>query len=119
MRKLLLALIGLSLGVGLGLFIGWIVWPVNYVETRPSILRQDWKDEAIWMAAQAYAYDDNLEAARARLLPLGTPDPGQLVLDRAERAIDQGLPTTQIRYMARLAAALGARSTRVDPFLNP
>jgi hypothetical protein len=119
MRKLLQALIGLGLGLSLGLFIGWYVWPVNFTETSPAILRQDWKDEAIWMAAQAFAYDRDLEAAQARLAPLGTTDVGQLVLDRAERAIDQKFPPVQITYLARLAAAFGARSARLDPYLNP
>jgi hypothetical protein len=116
-RKPSLLLLAVVAGVGLGLFIGWYVWPVTYTEAQPSRLRQDWKDEAIWMAAQAFAYDRDLEAAQSRLRPLGVADLGRLVLDRAERAIEQNWPAAQISYVARLAAALGARSDRVDPFL--
>ena len=119
MRKLLFTLIALAAGIGLGLLAGWYVWPVTYTESAPGRLRQDWKDEAIWMAAQAFAYDRDLEAARARLQPLGSGDPGSLVLERADKAIDQNLPTLHITHLVRLAAALGARSERTDPYLNP
>jgi hypothetical protein len=119
MRKLFVVLIGLVIGIGLGLFIGWGLIPINYTETSPAVLRQDWKDEAVWMAAQAFAYDHDLEAATNRLSPLGSNDVGRLVLDRAERAIDQQLAAPQIASLARLAAALGARSARVDPYLTP
>ena len=119
MRQSLLIIIILLVGIGLGLFIGWYLWPVTYTEAVPLRLRQDWKDEAIWMAAQAFAYDRDLEAAQARLRPLGSGDPGGLVLDRTDKAIVQNLPAQQIANLARLAAALGARSARTDPYLNP
>ena len=119
MRKLIFTLIALVAGVGLGLLIGWYVWPVTYTESAPTRMRQDWKDEAVWLAAQAFAYDRDLEAAQARLHPLGSNDLGQLVLDRAEKAIAQNLSKQQIAHLARLAAALGARSERTDLYLSP
>jgi hypothetical protein len=119
LRKLIFTLIALAAGIGLGLLIGWYVWPVNYTESVPARMRQDWKDEAVWLAAQAFAYDRDLEAAQARLRPLGSEDLGQLVLDRAEKAIEQNLARQQIAHLARLAAALGARSDRTDPYLSP
>jgi hypothetical protein len=75
---------------------GWYVWPVTYTESAPVRMRQDWKDEAIWMAAQAFAYDHDLEAARARLRPLGADDLGTLVLERTEKAISQNLSRQHI-----------------------
>jgi hypothetical protein len=119
MRKLIFILIALTAGIGLGLLIGWYVWPVTYTESAPTRMRQDWKDEAVWLAAQAFAYDRDLEAAQARLRPLGSEDLGLLVLDRAEKAIDQNLSRQQIAHLVRLAAALGAHSERTDPYLSP
>jgi hypothetical protein len=118
-RKIIFTLIALAAGIGLGLLIGWYVWPVTYTESAPTRMRQDWKDEAVWLAAQAFAYDRDLEAAQARLRPLGSEDLGPLVLDRAEKAIAQNLSKPQIAHLARLAAALGARSARTDPYLSP
>ncbi len=119
MRKILFTLIALAAGIGLGLLIGWYAWPVAYTESAPTRMRQDWKDEAIWMAAQAFAYDRDLEAAQSRLRPLGSDDLGKLVLERTDKAIAQNLPAQHITSLARLAAALGARSARTDPYLNP
>lgn len=119
MRKILFILIAVAAGIGVGLAMGWYVWPVTFTESAPTRMRQDWKDEAIWMAAQAFAYDRDLDAARARLRPLGADDPGKLVLGRTEKAIAQNLPAQHITGLARLAAALGARSERTDPYLSP
>ena len=119
MRKLPLLFIFLAIGLGLGLFIGWVVWPVNIIEAPPADLRSDWKAETIWLAAQAFAYDGDLELAQTRLAPLGSDDLGRLVLDRAERAIEQKFPAQQIKYLARLAAAFGATSPRLDGYLRP
>ncbi len=119
MRKILFTLIALAAGIGLGLMAGWYIWPVTYTESAPTRMRQDWKDEAVWLAALAFAYDHDLEAAQARLRPLGSDDLGKLVLDRAEKAIAQNLSRQDITSLARLAAALGVRSERTDPYLNP
>jgi hypothetical protein len=119
MRKRVWGGLVLLLGVGAGLLIGWFVWPATPVDAPPALLRADWKDEAVWMAAQAYAYDRNLTDAIARLQPLGEDDLGRLVLDRAERALAANWPQREITYLARLAAALGARSPQVDPYLTP
>jgi hypothetical protein len=119
MRKILLTLIAFAAGIGAGLLMGWYAWPVTYTESAPARMRQDWKDEAIWMAAQAFAYDRDLEAVQARLRPLGSSDLGELVLARAEKAIAQNLAVQHITHLVRLAAALGERSERTDPYLNP
>ena len=78
MRKLVFGLIALAVGLGAGALIGWYVWPITTPPAQPDQLRQDWKDEVVWMAAQAYAYDHDLEAALTRLSPLGAEDVGAL-----------------------------------------
>jgi hypothetical protein len=119
MRRIILGLLSLAVGLGAGALIGWYVWPATTTQAAPDQLRQDWKNEAVWMAAQAYAYDHDLEAALARLSPLGREDVGRVVRDRAETAFEQNWPADQIGYLARLAAALGSRSARLDPYLTP
>jgi len=118
LRRLILPiLIGLALGVGIGLFAGWYAWPVNFTDAPPSILAPGWKDEAIWMTAQAFAYDGDLEASAGRLAPIFGNDLGPIILDRAERAIEAGYPPIEIARIGRLAAAFGSRSIRVDAYL--
>lgn len=118
-RRLLPALIGLALGIGLGLLLGWYAWPATFTGSPPSVLAPGWKNEAIWMAAQAFAYDGDLEAASGRLAPVfGNVDLGPVVLERAEQAIADSFPPAEIGHLGRLAAAYGARSPRVDLYLN-
>ena len=119
MRRLMMGGLILLLGAGAGLLVGWSLWPAVPIDAPPDQLRADWKDEAVWMAAQAYAYDRNLTDAIARLQPLGEDDLGRLVLERAERALAANMPPREIRYLARLAAALGTRSPQIDPYLTP
>ena len=119
LRNILLLLLTLIVGTAAGLAIGWFVWPVSFSEAAPSRLRQDWKDEAVWLTAQAFSYDHDLEVAQARLRPLGADNLGQLVLDRAKLSIAQRLSPVQITHLARLAAALGARDPAIDPYLTP
>jgi hypothetical protein len=119
MRRLLALLIGLALGLGVGLFVGWYAWPVTYSGAPAAALSPAWKNEAVWMTAQAYAYDGDLEAASGRLAPVfGAGDLGPIVLDRARQAIAEGYPPIEIGRIARLAAAYGARSPITDPYLS-
>ncbi len=67
--------LGILLGLGLGVLIGWVIYPVEYVDTPPNALRADYKDEYLLLIASAYAADHNLEHARQRLATLGYPDP--------------------------------------------
>lgn len=118
-RRLLPLLIGLALGIGAGLFVGWYAWPVTYTGAPASTLSNGWKNEAIWLAAQAYAYDGDLEGASGRLAPVfPAVDLGPIVLNRAIQAIDEGYPPAEVARLARLAAAYGARSPQTDPYLT-
>lgn len=54
---------GLVVGVALGFIIGWWLWPVEYTNTGPSELRQDYRDEYILMTAAAYEVGSDLERA--------------------------------------------------------
>ena len=47
------SLLGLILGSSLGLVVAWIVAPVQYVDTDPSTLRVDFKDEYRLLIASA------------------------------------------------------------------
>lgn len=118
-RRLLPALIGLALGLSIGLGVGWYAWPVTYTGAPASLLTAAWKNETIWMTAQAFDYDTDLEAASGRLAPIfGQVDLGPIVLAFAEQSIDQNYPPIEIARIARLAAAYGARSPKTDPYLN-
>jgi hypothetical protein len=105
---LILILAGLAAGVGLGLYIGWVAAPVQYVDTAPNSLQRAFKDDYILMIATAYAGDGDLPAARSQLAGLGFADPRAAVGAAAQRMAAAGLPDADQQRLTALAQALGA-----------
>jgi hypothetical protein len=60
------AITGVILGLALGLLIGWVVWPVKYIDAVPQILSQQHQEEYLRMAIDSYGakQDPNLAAQR-------------------------------------------------------
>ena len=69
-----LVVLGLTAGLGLGLVIGWVVAPVQFVDTALADLHTDHKEEYTLLVASAYARDHDLDKARSRLEELEVPN---------------------------------------------
>lgn len=118
MRPVYLGLLGLALGVGLGLLVGWVLWPVQYTNTAPAQLRQDYRTEYILMVAAAYRVEGDLEAARARLSRLDPENPSRPLVELTEVLIAQGGRPQDIQVLVRLAEALGTTTPPMMPYLQ-
>jgi hypothetical protein len=107
------AALGLLLGLGVGLLLAWVVWPVEYTDTSPSDLLAERK--ALWaeLAADGYALTGDLQTAKARMALLGLDNPGAFVAQVAEARIEEGASLQHIRAMARLSEALGGITARL------
>jgi len=115
---LLLGVTGAALGLGLGLLIGWVLWPVRYVDTDLVDLKPFYQDDYVVMVSYAYAWDSDLEAARYRLAQLSPAAPASLVVEVARRKLEAGATGQDLPYLASLAAALGSRPDFLTPFLS-
>lgn len=62
-RFILVILVGIALGV----LYGWVINPVEFVDTSPDMLRIDYQTDIALMAAEAYSLDGDLELAARRL----------------------------------------------------
>jgi hypothetical protein len=105
----LLAL-SLSGGIAAGFALGWIVWPVTYVDTDIADLRAGYQDDYIVMTGDAYALDRDLAGAEVRLARLGDPAIGQRVSVLAQSKMAAHEPADRVRSLVLLAEALNAAS---------
>ena len=112
------AVIGVLVGLVLGFSIGWWLWPVQYTNTAPDVLRQDYRDDYVVMIAAAYEIEGNLEQARERLRLLDPEEPSAPVIKLAERLIEIGGSTEDVTRLAHLARALGTLTPALSPYLE-
>lgn len=105
-RGSLYLLTGLVIGIALGLIYAWLINPLDYQNTSPRSLASEYKDRQRVLIALAYAADENLERARARLELLEDPDVYTILADQAQRALTDGSPPQEARALGLLSAAL-------------
>ncbi|MCC7130720.1 MAG: hypothetical protein B6D39_08855 [Anaerolineae bacterium UTCFX2] len=105
-------LTGLVIGVLLGVGYTRFFQPVEYVETSPASLRQDFKDQYRTMIAAAYLANGDLVRARARLELLQDADSVRALTEQAQRKLaeeggsESGI-SDEARALGLLAVALG------------
>lgn len=99
-------LTGLFIGLAIGLLVSWVVLPVEYVDTTPESLRADFKDEYRYLIASAYAANNNLERARARLNLLADGDMAAALNNQSQRLLEAGASEASVLVLENLASAL-------------
>jgi hypothetical protein len=99
-------LIGLVIGLAIGLLYGWVLRPVEYVNTSPDTLRQDYRADYVLMVAQAFGSDGDLELAKVRLAALGPQGPLRSLEEAREYAIGHDFSQQDIDLLDRLALNL-------------
>lgn len=65
--RIIIGLIILTLGAGLGLIYGWVLDPVEYVNTSPETLRIDYRTDIVLMVSEIYSHDSSIQDALDRL----------------------------------------------------
>ncbi len=100
-------LTGLLIGFTLGLIYAWAIQPVEYIDTAPSSLRADFKDQYRAVIAAAYLANSDLVRARARLVLLGDEDTFRAVAEQAQRQLAEGDKVEEARALGILAIDMG------------
>jgi hypothetical protein len=118
----LLLIGGVLIGIGLGLIVGWLVWPVSYSDTDVFDLRADYQDEYVVMVGSLNALEGDADASRRLLALLSDARAPRsiegIVVDVTERYIARGANPTDIGYLISVAKALGTVTTPMQPYLN-
>lgn len=117
-NPLLLGLVGLALGITLGLLVGWVLWPVQYTNTAPAQLRQDYRNDYVLMVAAAYQVEGNADAALERLARLDPEQPTHPLVELTETLIAQNGRPGDISMLVQLAEALGSTTPAMGPYLG-
>lgn len=112
-------LIGLAAGIGLGLYIGWVQAPVEYVDSPLSMLDQPHRDDYTVMIAYGYAVDGDLTGAVERLRRLQVASVPDYVQALTERYISQGRNVADIRRLVALAEAMGRLTPLMEAYRAP
>lgn len=79
MRRWFWFFVAILFGVAVGLFYGWVINPVEYVDTTPVTLRNDYQTDYVLMVAEVYHADGDIEQAARRLAVLGDQPPLDIV----------------------------------------
>lgn len=66
-RPTLALTVAALLGLGLGLLIGWVVWPVQWTDAGPQHLRADLQEAYLKNVAMRLEVDNDVQAAQAAL----------------------------------------------------
>jgi pentatricopeptide repeat protein len=95
---------GVVIGLALGLIIGWWVWPVEWTDASPALLRQDLRVDFVRMSIDSFSRTGNVDEARRLFAEMGAAgedalaaveaNPGYLTL--AEIAAFRAAVTSQL-----------------------
>lgn len=100
-------LTGVVLGIMLGILFAWVISPVEYVDTAPESLKDEFKDQYRVLIASAYVANGDLVRAKARLELLDEADIYLVVAEQAQQMLAEGGSVEEAQALGRLALALG------------
>ena len=108
---IIVVVIGLIGGLMIGLWAGWMAWPVQVTNVDISDLKPSSQVEYVVLIASDYAFDQNLDRAKQRLALLHDSKIDSRIAGLAKQSATQSKP-----YAAQLAAfavALGSTDTEI------
>lgn len=104
----------IALGAAAGMLYGWVINPVEYVDTAPNSLRQDYKTDYVLMVAEAYRLDEDIGLAARRLASLGDQSASSHMSLALAFAVQNGYPQSDLLTMRTLAEALETWNPNLD-----
>jgi hypothetical protein len=105
MLRWFLFFITVALGLAAGLYYGWVINPVEYVNTTPDSLRADYKADYVLMVAESYNANGDLNLAVQRLALLGDTPTAEVVANATLFAVKNNYNQADLALMQRLAEA--------------
>ncbi|MGD9092950.1 MAG: hypothetical protein PVF74_08875 [Anaerolineales bacterium] len=107
-------ILAILVGIAAGLFYGWMINPVKYVDTTPDSLRIDYQSDYVLMVAESYSAEGDLAMSVRRLALLGTAPPADTVQQAILFAESQGYTDADVALMQALYLDLQAWNPSVE-----
>jgi hypothetical protein len=115
MRGLIAFLIATAIGIAAGLYLGWVAFPVETIDSGMARLAPRYIDEYTLMVAYGYVSDGDLGGAITRLRPLEVENLPAHIQTTTERFISSSRRVDDIRALVALAEGVG----RLTPIMEP
>jgi hypothetical protein len=115
MPRWLLSIIAIAIGIGLGLLYGWVISPVQFVDTTPASMRADYRADYVLMIAEAYHADQNTDLAVRRLAVFGSNSPADIAAQALQTGQTIGYSADDISTLQELTRALQAYQPAPTP----
>lgn len=106
-------MVGLVLGLALGLVYTWVLDPVEFYDTYPPLMREDFRRDWIYMTGLAYGREGDLARAKLRLKDLARAEIQNTLAQTLDIAVASGRPLPVLRRLAALARDYGVDSAAV------
>ena len=106
MRRWFWFFLTILFGGALGLFYGWVINPVEYVDTTPATLRSDYQTDYVLMVAEVYHADGDIEQAVRRLAVMGDRPPLDIVRQAMIFAAQAPFADSDQALLSQLGGAL-------------
>ncbi|MER3458517.1 MAG: hypothetical protein C4309_07720 [Chloroflexota bacterium] len=107
-RPTLALTVAALLGLGLGLLIGWVVWPVQWTDAGPQHLRADLQEQYLKNVAMRLQVDNDVQAAQAALADWSEADAAIQALIRQPTTTEE-----ERRQLDQLSRALASGAGEV------
>ncbi len=114
-KRWLFFILSIAVGVGLGLLYGWVISPVEYIDTTPATLRTDFRTDYVLMVAETFAADQDIDAAARSLGLFGSQPPAQIASEAIAFAQQNGYTSTDLDLLQSLAVALQVWQPAAQP----
>ena len=105
-KRWIIFFLSIAFGLGLGLLYGWVLSPVEYVDTTPDSLRIDYRTDYVLMVAEVFDAEKSVPNAAQRLALLGSTPPAELATQALDFARQNGYGPADIRLIENLLFAL-------------
>ena len=94
------------IGLGLGLVYGWVVSPVEYLDTTPSTLRYDYRTDYVLMVAEIFDSSQDADQAVRQLAQLSSDPPEDIVIQSLAYGSQIGYAPEDLVLIQNLATTL-------------